>query len=207
MKSLKQYIAESVHLYEYTVKIAGEVDKNFLDLFKYNLKKFEPVEMSDPVTTPIQKNPYGFAGLENMPVTIIKCKFRYPTSEPMIQQMAQLLGHNLNYVRVVSTDLNDQSVEEAEAYENQLSQSPILDKTEMDSAPGAEEANKAYGESYLSVIKDRREDTKMDIPYAGDKTPDSFDPFKPETYVDQTGSKSPMSNISRPEKPKTGAGK
>jgi len=205
MKSLKQYIAESVHLYEYTVKIAGEVDKNFLELFKYNLKKFEPVEMSDPVTTPIQKNPYGFAGLENMPVTIIKCKFRYPTSEPMIQQMAQLLGHNLNYVRLVSTDLNDQSVEEAEAYENQLSQSPILDQAEMGSAPGAEEANKAYGESYLSVIKDRREDTKMDIPYAGDKTPDAFDPFKPESYVDQTGAKSPMSNISRPAKPKTGA--
>ena len=39
MKSLKQYIAESVHLYDVTIKIAGEVDKNFLDLFIYNLKK------------------------------------------------------------------------------------------------------------------------------------------------------------------------
>ena len=33
MKSLKQYITESVKTYNYTIKIAGDVDKNFLDLF------------------------------------------------------------------------------------------------------------------------------------------------------------------------------
>ena len=41
MKSLKHYIVESVHTYNYTIKIAGNVDKNFIDLFKYNLKKFD----------------------------------------------------------------------------------------------------------------------------------------------------------------------
>ncbi len=49
---------ESVHTYDYTVKIAGQVDKNWLDMFKYNLKKFDPIEMSEPKTTPIQKSPY-----------------------------------------------------------------------------------------------------------------------------------------------------
>lgn len=205
MKSLKQYIAESVHLYEYTVKIAGEVDKNFLELFKYNLKKFDPVEISDPMTTPIQKNPYGFQGLENMPVTIFKCKFRYPVSEPMIQQMAQLLGYNINYVRLVSTAMNDSVTAEAEAYENQMKESPILEKEEMGSAHDAKEASKAYGESYLSKIQDSAKDSAIDIPYAGDKTPNAFDPFKPESFVDSMGTKSPMSTISRPPKPKTGA--
>jgi hypothetical protein len=38
MKSLRKYIMESVHTYNYTIKIAGQVDKNFLDMFKYNLK-------------------------------------------------------------------------------------------------------------------------------------------------------------------------
>jgi hypothetical protein len=205
MKSLKQYIAESIHLFEYTIKIAGEVDAKFLELFKYNLNKFDPVEISVPTTTPIQKNPYGFPGLENMPVTILKCKFRYPASEPMIQQMAQLLGYNVNYVRLVSTAFNDSINTEVEAYENQASQSPLLDKEEMGSAPNAEEASKAYGDSYLSSIKDQAKDYDMDIPYAGEKTPDAFDPFKPESFLDSTGKKSPMSNINRPPKPKTGA--
>lgn len=205
MKSLKHYIAESVHLYEYTIKIAGEVDKNFLELFKHNLKKFQPVELSDPTTTPIQKNPYGFPGLENMPVTIFKCKFRYPASEPMIQQMAQLLGYNVNYVRLVSTDMNDSDVEQSEAFENQVEDSPVLEKEEMGSAPNAEEASKEYGDSYLDKIKDSAKDSAIDIPYSGEKTPDAFDPFKPESFVDSMGTKSPMSTISRPPKPKTGA--
>ena len=89
MQSLKQYIVESVRSYNYTIKIAGEIDKNFIDLFTYNLNKFDPIKIENPTTTPIQKDPYGFPGLENQPVTIIKAEFRYPATEPMIQQIAQ----------------------------------------------------------------------------------------------------------------------
>ena len=205
MKSLKQYIAESVHYYEYTIKIAGEVDKNFLDLFKYNLKKFDPVELSEPTTTPIQKNPYGFPNLQNVPVTIIKGKFRYPATEPMVQQIAQLLGYQVDYVRVVSTNFNDGINVENDAYENQMKESPLLTKDEMGSAPGAKEASKAYGDSYLSSIKAQDKDSKIDIPYAGTKTKDAFDPFKPYLDNDPLGKNSPMSKITRPAKPKTGA--
>ena len=49
MKSLKQYIAESVHTYNYTIKIAGDIDKNWLDMFKFNLSKFDPIKISDPI--------------------------------------------------------------------------------------------------------------------------------------------------------------
>lgn len=205
MKSLKQYITESIHLYEYTIKIAGEVDKNFLDLFKYNLKKFDPVEISEPTTTPIQKDPYGFPNLQNVPVTIIKGKFRYPATEPMVQQIAQLLGYQVDYVRVVSTNFNDSINTENDAYENQMKDSPLLSQEEMGSAPGAKEASKAYGDSYLSSIKDQGKDSKIDIPYAGTKTKDAFDPFKPYLDNDPMGKNSPMSKITRPEKPKTGA--
>jgi hypothetical protein len=206
MKSLKQYIFESVHTYNCTIKIAGEVDKNFLDLFVYNLKKFDPIEISSPSTTPIQKDPYGFPNLSNLPVTIIKGKFRYPATEPMVQQMAQLLGYNVDYVRVVSTDFDNSINSENDAYENQMKESPLLTQEEMGSQPGAKEASKAYGDSYLSSIKDQAKDSKIDIPYAGGQTPAAFDPFKPYLDNDPRGIKSPMSTISRPPKPKTGAG-
>ena len=205
MKSLKQYITESVHLYEYTIKIAGEFDKNFLDLFKYNLNKFDPVEIGEPTQTPIQKDPYGFPNLSNQSVTIIKCKFRYPATEPMVQQMAQLLGHQVDFVRLISTKFNDSINAEVEGYANEASHSPLLMHTELEEMPGAKDASKAYGDSYLQSIKDQAQKSKMDIPYAGQKTPNAFDPFKPYLDDKKLGDNSPMTKITRPAKPRTGA--
>ena len=119
---------ESVHTYNYTIKIAGEVDKNFLDMFTYNLKKFDPIKISDPKSTPIQKDPYGFPNLSNQPVTIIKAEFRYPATEPMIQQIAQLLGYNVNMVRVVGSQYDDSINSEMDGYANEMREDPLLDR-------------------------------------------------------------------------------
>jgi hypothetical protein len=205
MKSLKHYIVESVHTYNYTIKIAGNVDKNFVDLFKYNLNKFDPVKIDEPKSTPIQKDPYGFPNLHNQPVTIIKAQFRYPATEPMIQQIAQLLGYQVDMVRVVSTDFDDSINSEAQGYANEMDHNPLLLHPELEEQPGAKEASKNYGDSYLSSIKDQAKDSKIDISYAGQKTPDAFDPFKPYLDDKQMGDKSPMSTIKRPPKPQTGA--
>jgi len=205
MRSLKQYIMESVHTYNYTIKIAGTIDKNFLDMFKYNLNKFDPVEISEPKSTPIQKSPYGFPNLENESVTIIKAEFRYPATEPMIQQIAQLCGYNVNMVRVVSTAYDDSVDSEMAGYENEMKNSPLLDKEQMGEQPDAKQASKAYGDSYLQSIKEQTKDSMIDIPYAGTRTKDAFDPFKPYLDDKKLGDKSPMSTIKMPPKPKTGA--
>jgi hypothetical protein len=207
MKSLRHYLMESVRTYRYTIKIAGDIDKNFTDMFVYNLNKFDPVKVDAPKSTPIQKDPYGFPNLSNQPITIIKAEFRYPATEPMIQQIAQLLGYNVNMVRVVSTDYDDSINSEVEGYENQMSDSPVLTHEEMGEQPGAKEASKAYGDSYLTSIKDQAKGAKIDIPYAGQKTKDAFDPFKPYLDNDPRGIKSPMSTIKRPAMPATGASK
>jgi hypothetical protein len=207
MKSLKQYIVESVHTYNYTIKIAGDVDKNFIDLFKYNLKKFDPVKIGEPTSTPIQKSPFGFPNLSNQSVTIIKAEFRYPATEPMIQQIAQLLGYQVDMVRVVGTDFDDSINNEQAGYANEMSHNPLLLHPELEEQPGAKEANKNYSDSYLSSIQKQAKDSKIDIPYAGTKTPDAFDPFKPYLDNDPRGIKSPMSTIKRPAKPATGASK
>ena len=205
MKSLKTYITESLKSYNYTIKIAGDVDKNFIDMFKYNLNKFDPIRISDPTKTPIQKSPYGFPNLANQSVTIIKADFRYPATEPMIQQIAQLLGYNINMVRVISTDFDDSINSEQVGYANEMSHNPLLLHPELEEQPGAKEANKAYGDSYLSSIKDQMKGSTIDIPYAGQKTPNAFDPFKPYMDDEKMGDKSPMSTIKRPAKPATGA--
>ena len=205
MKSLKTYITESLKSYKYTIKIAGDVDKNFIDMFKYNLNKFDPIRISDATKTPIQKSPFGFPNLANQSVTIIKADFRYPATEPMIQQIAQLLGYNINMVRVISTDFDDSINSEQVGYANEMDHNPLLLHTELEEQPGAKEANKAYGDSYLTSIKDQMKGSTIDIPYAGQKTPNAFDPFKPYLDDKKLGDKSPMSTITRPPKPATGA--
>jgi len=208
MKSLKQYIAESVHLYDVTIKIAGEVDKNFLDMFIYNLKKFDPAGPITPKTLPIQKDPYGFPGVKNEPVTLLKCKFRYPATEPMVQQMAQLLGYNVNYVRLIDSKYDDSIDTEQQEYANQMEHSPVLTHTEMeDGGDAAKKASSDYGNSYLNSIKDQSKEgfTGKDLQFDAKRTPDSFDPFKPYLDDDKKGNQSPMSKITRPAKPKTGA--
>ena len=196
---------ESVKTYNYTIKIAGTIDKNFIDMFKYNLNKFDPVKISDPTSTPIQKSPYGFPNLENESVTIIKAEFRYPATEPMVQQIAQLLGYNVNMVRMIATKFDDSIDSEMAGYENEMSDSPLLDKEQMGEQPDANAASKAYGDSYLSSIKEQTKDSMVDIPYAGTKTKDAFDPFKPYLDDKKLGDKSPMSTIKMPPKPSTGA--
>jgi hypothetical protein len=196
---------ESVKTYNYTIKIAGTIDKNFLDMFKYNLTKFDPVKISDPTSTPIQKSPYGFPNLENESVTIIKAEFRYPATEPMIQQIAQLCGYNVNMVRVIGTKFDDSIDSEQTGYQNEMDHSPLLNHTELEEQPNAKEASKAYGDSYLTSIKDQAKESKIDIPYAGTRTKDAFDPFKPYLDDKKLGDKSPMSTIKMPPKPSTGA--
>ena len=205
MRSLKHYIVESIQTYKYTIKIAGTIDKNFIDMFKYNLTKFDPVEISEPRSTPIQKSPYGFPNLENESVTIIKAEFRYPATEPMIQQIAQLCGYNVNMVRVIGTKFDDSIDSEQAGYQNEMSHSPLLDHTELEEQPDAKQASKAYGDSYLQSIKDQAKDSKIDIQYAGTRTKDTYDPFNPYLDDKKMGDKSPMSTIKMPPKPKTGA--
>jgi len=200
MKSLRHYLTESVHTYRYTIKIVGDLDKNFLDMFTYNLNKFDPVKIEDPKTTPIQKNPYGFPEAEvNQSVTIIKAEFKYPATEPMIQQLAQQLGCNINNVRVMTTDYNDSINSENDKYANQDdSDKPLLDQETL--PDNGKEASKDYANQYLDKIIPK--EPSIDIQYDAKKTPTAVNKSK-----EGINTKSPMSSIKMPPRPATGARK
>jgi hypothetical protein len=196
MKSLRHFLIESARTYRYTIKIAGELDKNFLELFKHNLKKFDPVKIDEPKTTPVQQSPYGFPDLENESVTIIKAEFKYPATEPQIIQMAQLLGHNVNRIRVVTSDFDDSINNESDKYANQAS--PALGEPDLED--NGKQASKEYANQYLDRVMPKK--SSIDIPYAAKKTPTVAN-----TSKDKVGTQSPMSKIKLPPKPQTGARK
>jgi hypothetical protein len=169
-------------------------------MFKYNLNKFDPVKIEDPKTTPIQKNPYGFPGAEeNQSVTIIKAEFKYPATEPMIQQIAQQLGYNINNVRVVTSDYNDSINSENDSYANQDdSDKPLL--TQETLPDNGKEASKDYANQYLDKVIPKK--PSIDIPFDGKKTPTA-----PNNSKEGINTKSPMSSVKLPPKPSTGARK
>ena len=201
MKSLRQYLTESVRTYRYTIKIAGDCEKNFLELFKHNLSKFDPVKIEDPKTTPIQKTVMGFDNLENESVTIIKCEFRYPATEPMIQQCAQACGCNINRVRMFDTQFADSMADATEKLQNQYDTSKdksLLMTTELED--NGKEASKEYANQYLDRVMPKK--PSIDIPYAGKATPAS-----PNKSKDGINTVSPMTKVTRPQLPSTGARK
>jgi hypothetical protein len=203
MKSFKKYLSESVRTYKYKIKIAGEPSKNFVTLFCHNLGKFDPTKIGEPKSTPIQKDPYGFPGLKDQSITIIDVEFRYPCTEPMVKQMAQLLGHDENMVRMIQATFNDSETKESEKYANDASHSPILmhDKLEDN---GKEAANE-YADSYLSRIREQESGKQIKNSYAGKETPSEFDPFNKKKIEKSMNTQSPMSKITRPDRPATGA--
>jgi hypothetical protein len=196
MKTFRQYLVESVRTYRYTLKIAGDVDSKFLDLLRMNLKKFDPVKIEDPKTTPIQKDPYGFPDVHNESVTIIKCEFKYPATEPMIQQMVQLMGKNVNQVRLITTEYNDSINHEIDQYANEASHSPLLLQTELED--DGKEASKDYANQYLDKVVPKK--PTFDYQYSAKRTPDS-----PNKTKEGIQTKSPMTSVNRPPKPATGA--
>jgi hypothetical protein len=200
MKSLRHYLTESARTYHYTIKILGDVDKNFLELFKHNLSKFDPVKIEEPKTTPIQKNPYGFTDAEpNQSVTIIKAEFRYPATEPMIQQIAQQQGFNINRIRALTTDFNDSLNAENDKYANQMDgekKEALLNQEEL--ADNGKQAGEDYAKQYLDKVVP----TKPSIDYAFAGKPAPKDVNKTKEGI-QT--KSPFSKINMPPKPTTGA--
>lgn len=206
MKSFTKYLMESVRSYDYTIKILGEPDKTWLELFCYNLdSKFDAVEMSDPTTTVTQRNPLGFPENSNKPVTIIKAKFRYPTTEIMIKDIVRLLVHDKNSIsqndiRVFQSGYEDSINAEMKQYENQIEHTPVLNHAELED--NGKEASKDYAGSYLDKIRAEYKKNPVEMSYATGKPKNSFDPFKavPKQISDIT---SPISHISRPPKPKT----
>lgn len=200
MKTFRQYLTESVRTYSYRIKIAGQPDKNWCDLFCHNLQKFDPVKIGEPKSTPIQKDPYGFPGVENQAITTIEVDLKYPITEPMIKQLARLLNYDENLVRMIQRTYDDSINGEVEQYENQMKHSPVLDHQELED--NGKTASKDYADQYLTKIAKEAEKDKIDMPYAAPKTKMADD------YRKIPGNtKSPMTTITRMPKPETGSSK
>ena len=197
MKTLAQYLMESEKTFDYRIKIVGDVSSEFLNLFRDQLKKFDPVKIGDTKTTPVLAKPPGFPAFPNQRVTMIDAEFRYPANLQQIAQMVRLLGLDENRLAVNELHWAEGMDKELLGIEEQSKDLlntpyPAPDKEQRDlkkdySAVGVDK----------QVVKNSAQDATWTV--AGGKTP----PAKTTNDLPM-GVKSPMTTIKRPPKPRTG---
>ena len=100
MKSFKEYLVESKKVYNFKVKIAGELPESFQDGFKNVLDRYNVVTFEQIAKTPIQKLPLDFPEMENSEVTVFEVITEYPITSPEIQKYLNELGLSSHRVRV-----------------------------------------------------------------------------------------------------------
>lgn len=85
MKSFKHYLTESKKVYEFKIKIAGDLPQGFDKALKASLAQFNVESMSKSNRTPIQESPVDFPGIKHTEVTTFSVGLSYPTTSPVVK--------------------------------------------------------------------------------------------------------------------------
>lgn len=103
MKTLKEYLAESVKEYKYKVKILGEVEDGMMDTIENELKRYDLKTMSTPSKTIFQKQPLDFDEGVSGEVNIASFTTGLPLSKDTVRdRIAHNLGMPERYIKIRS---------------------------------------------------------------------------------------------------------
>jgi hypothetical protein len=86
MSTFTEYLTEATKSYDYKIKVAGDIDKDFTSRMETALGKFELQNMSAGKKTPIQKLPLDFPALSNEAVTIFDVTTAYPVTATALKE-------------------------------------------------------------------------------------------------------------------------
>ena len=115
MSTFAKYLTESTKTYEYKIKIAGDIEKDFGSRMETALQKFEVQSLSAGKKTPIQSLPLDFPGLSNEAVHIFDLKTSYPSS---VHEMKEYIADHMN--KSPDTIVVRRAGEPTEEYQDQM---------------------------------------------------------------------------------------
>ena len=163
MSTFQHYLTESVKSYDYKIKVAGQIDKDFTSKMETALGKFEVAKMSAGKKTPIQTMPLDFPALSNEEVTIFEVTTNYPASP---REMKEYLGAYLNVPQThivvrkpgePSEEYQEQmQVAEKSEYKNKLQD------IEMSDAPKVNAEDFHSTKANMSLLKELLKDREVD---------------------------------------------
>jgi hypothetical protein len=111
MKSFKEYLTESKKTYEFKVKIAGNIPKDFATNLKTALGQFQVEGIKNAKRTPIQESPVDFPNAKFSEVTVFDVVLKYPCNSPTVAGViSEKLGINSKNVVVKTIGEEEESI-------------------------------------------------------------------------------------------------
>jgi hypothetical protein len=192
MSTFKDYLAESVKSYDYKIKVAGAIDKDFANKMETALAKFEVNKMSAGKKTPIMTMPLDFPMLSNEEVTIFDVTTNYPVS---VRELKEYLSDRM---RIPATHIvvrkPGEPTEQYQAdmqikseYRNKLHDIEYSDMAKIN--PEDFHSTKANMGLLKELLKDRQEN--KDHPKGGQDT-------GVQSHIEEKGTPSPLSKPTNP---------
>ena len=161
MSTFQQYLTESAKSYDYKIKVAGDIDKDFATRMETCLQKFEVAKMSAGKKTPIQSLPLDFPALSNESVTIFDVTTNYPASA---MAMKEYVG---TYMNVPQTHIVVRKPgEPTEEYQEQMATAAKseyknkLQDIEMSDAPKVNAEDFHSTKANMSLLKELLKNTE-----------------------------------------------
>lgn len=153
MKTFREYLTESKKVYNFKVKVAGELPENFETDLKSRLEKYNVINFNKMMTTPVQKVPLDFPNVTNKEVTVYEVILEYPVTSPELINEIKDMGLTEACFRVRGSE-EPSELEQLQA-DNELSGEALLDETDLDKGNGKINHKDYFGDDFnKSFLKD-----------------------------------------------------
>ena len=163
MSTFKEYLIESAKSYDYKIKIAGDIDKDFATKMETALGKFEVAKMSAGKKTPIQSLPLDFPQLKNESVTIFDVTTNYPASVRVMKEyIADYMNISQTHLVVRKPGEPTEEYQEQMAIAGKSEYKNKLQDIEMSDAPKVNAEDFHSTKANMSLLKELLKNRKAE---------------------------------------------
>lgn len=159
MKTFKEYLSESKKIYNFKIKVAGQLPENFQEDLKISLDRCKIATFNKVATTPIQALPLDFPGQKNCEVHVFEVICEYPVTAPEIAADVKLLGIDEGRFRIRGSG---EPSEADQALQNEmLSKDSLLTDSQYKEAPVVK-VKDYFGDDFnKGLLKDLEKSSKQ----------------------------------------------
>jgi hypothetical protein len=186
MKTFKEYLTESKKVYNFKVKVAGELPEKFQEGLTARLGRCGVMSVKKLTTTPIQESPLDFPELTNMEVTVFEVICEYPVTSPEISVEIKNMGLDENCYRVRGA--NEPTEQEQVLAAVEPSGEALLDEIDLEKGNTKVKHKDYFGDEFnKGFLKDLSKTAKQQKKDSGQGE------YKlPKTKQDKVGAKSAL---------------
>ena len=109
MKTFKEYLTESKKVYNFKIKVAGDLPESFQENLKTSLGRCGVSKLEKIATTPIQALPLDFPNHPNTEVHVFEVICEYPVTAPELATDVKALGLAETSFRIRGVDEDSES--------------------------------------------------------------------------------------------------